>query len=169
MPAVPKAVSRRSGRNHQQTAVAGMLVAALALGMTVASVTTEWAMPAAERAPVDVIAAAFAALVPAPAPAPAKPVIVAELPAASISDATTVARPQVEEKCGDFSFAFFSTQCVKVHKKHTSLRRRAVTTTFKPAAPPKPAAANERTPTAMRMAVDAKTSGPNAKSSPTVR
>jgi len=175
MPALPKTVSRRfAGRNHQQTAIAGLLVAVLALGMTVASVTQEWAMPAAERTPADAVAAAFAALglapVPAPAPvsAPVKTVTVAALPAAATNDAT-VARPQVEDKCSDFSFAFFSTQCVKVHKKHTSLRRRAVTTTFKPAAPTKPAASNEHPPTAMRLAEDAKTSRPNAKSSPTVR
>jgi hypothetical protein len=172
MPALPKAASRRSmGRNHQQTAVAGLLVAFLALGMTVASVTQEWAMPATEWTPVDAVAAAFAALglAPPPAPAPAKALIVAALPSASINDATA-ARPQAEDKCGDFSFAFFSTQCVKVHKYHTSLRRRrAVTTTFKPVAAPRPAASNERTPTAMRLAVDAKTPGPNAKSLPTVR
>jgi len=169
MPYLPKTVSRRhAGRNHQQTAVAGILVAALALGMTVASVTQEWAMPAPERTPVDVIAAAFAALHLAPPPAPAKAVTVAALPAVSINDAT-VARPQAEDKCSDFSFAFFSTQCVKVHKKHTSLRRRAVTTTFKPAAPPRPAAANERAPATLRLAEDAKTSGPSAKPAPTAR
>ena len=127
-------------------------------------------MPAAERTPADAVAVAFAALglAPAPAPAPIKTVTVAALPAAPVNDAST-ARPQAEDKCGDFSFAFFSTQCVKVHKTHTSLRRRAVTTTFKPAAPPKPAAANEHTPTTMRLAADAKRSGPNAKSSPTMR
>ena len=129
-------------------------------------------MPAAERIPADAVAVAFAALglapAPAPAPAPIKTVTAAALPAAPVNDAST-ARPQAEDKCGNFSFAFFSTQCVKVHKTHTSLRRRAVTTTFKPAAPPKPAAANERTPTTMRLAADAKRSGPNAKSSPTVR
>ena len=170
MPALPTTVSRHlTRRNHQQTALAGLLVAVLALGMTVASVTQEWAMPAPERTPVDVVAAAFAALglAPAPAQAPAKPVIVAALPTATMNDAAP-ARSQAEDKCGDFSFAFFSTQCVKV-KKHTLLRRRAVTTTFKPAAPPKPAASNESTPTTMRLAEDAKTSGPNAKASPTVR
>jgi len=175
MPALAKTVSRRLvGRNHQQTAIAGLLVAVLALGMTVASVTQEWAMPATERTPADAVATAFAALglapvpVPPPAPAPAKTVTVAALPAVPTSDATVV-RPQVEDKCSDFSFAFFSTQCVKVHKKHASLRRRAVTTTFKPAVPAKPAASNERTPATMRLAEDAKTSRPNAKSSPTVR
>ena len=168
MAALPKNASRRlTGRNHQQTAVAGILVALLALGMTVASVTQEWAMPAAERAPADAVATAFTAL--GLAPTPIIPVTVAALPAAPANDAVVAPPRVVEDKCGDFSFAFFSTQCVKVHKKHTSLRRRAVTTTFKPAAPPKPAAANERTPTAMRMAVDAKTSGPNAKFSPAVR
>ena len=171
MPALPTTVSRHlTRRNHQQTALAGLLVAVLALGMTVASVTQEWAMPAPERTPVDVVAAAFAALglAPAPAQAPAKPVIVAALPTATMNDAAP-ARSQAEDKCGDFSFAFFSTQCVKVHKTHTSLRRRAVTTTFKAAVPPKPAAANEHTPTTMRLAADAKRSGPNAKSSPTMR
>ena len=170
MPALPITASRRfGGRNHQQTALAGLLVAVLALSITAASVTQEWAMPAAERTPADAVAVAFAALglAPAPAPAPIKTVTVAALPAAPVNDAST-ARPQAEDKCGDFSFAFFSTQCVKV-KKHTSLRRRAVTTTFKPAAPPKPAASNESTPTTMRLAEDAKTSGPNAKASPTVR
>jgi hypothetical protein len=173
MRALPKTGLRRSpGRNHQQTAIAGLLVAILALGMTVASVTQEWAMPAAERTSADAVVAAFAALglapAPPPAPAPVKTVTVAALPIAPVNDAPT-ARPQAEDKCNDFSFAFFSTQCVKVHKKHTSLRRHAGTTSFKPAPPPKPAAANERTPTTMRLAEDAKTSGPSAKSSPTVR
>ena len=174
MPALPITASRRfGGRNHQQTALAGLLVAVLALSITAASVTQEWAMPAAERTPADAVAVAFAALglAPAPAPAPIKTVTVAALPAAPVNDAST-ARPQAVDKCGDFSFAFFSTQCVKVHKmhkKHTSLRRRAVTTTFKAAVPPKPAAANEHTPTTMRLAADAKRSGPNAKSSPTMR
>jgi len=143
-----------------------MLAAILALGMTVASVTQEWAMPAAERAPVAIVDTAFAALGLAPA-APAKPVTVAALPAVP-SAAAAVARPRVEDKCGDFSFAFFSTTCVKFHKRHTTLRRRAVTATFKPAATPRPQAANERGPTTMRLAEDAKTSQPN-RSSVTVR
>jgi len=147
-----------------------MLAAILALGMTIASVTREWAMPAAERAPVAVVNAAFAALGLAPAvpakPVPAKPVTVAVLPAVPSNDA--VPRPRVEDKCDDFSFAFFSTTCVKFHKRHTTLRRRAVTATFKPAAPPRPQAANEGAPTSMRLAEDAKTSQPN-KPSVTVR
>lgn len=83
-------------------------IAAL-LGLLVNAVTPPQAHSVSERTPSTVVSAAFASL---QAPSFSGPGML---------------RPQAQESCSDFDFAFLHSKCVSVRRKHSLSRSRVAT------------------------------------------